>query len=251
MLKLKTILSSLGILILTGISTYPGNAQTAIENIPVSVESEVSTPPAACCRLNCDSVYATGIDISHYNSDPEWDNLKVDFVILKATEGSTYKDPTFKRRINICRERNIPVGAYHFFRGKEKPENEFENYYRTVGNLINLLPVVDVEKIPTGMQADVFRNKLIRYIELCKAAYGVYPVIYTNPEFYSNHIKEITASICSDCDWKIWIGETGKAYRELPLPPAIHQSGIRKVAGTKEKVDFNELYRPLKDIMLP
>ncbi|MBR1551996.1 MAG: hypothetical protein IJ632_06720 [Muribaculaceae bacterium] len=34
-----------------------------------------------------------GIDLSHHNTVTDWSQVEVDFVILKATEGATYKDP--------------------------------------------------------------------------------------------------------------------------------------------------------------
>ena len=62
-----------------------------------------------------------GIDISHHNNLDRILSIidKPDFCIIKATEGKTYNDPKFKHNIQICEERDIPIGLYHFAR----PEN--------------------------------------------------------------------------------------------------------------------------------
>jgi GH25 family lysozyme M1 (1,4-beta-N-acetylmuramidase) len=59
------------------------------------------------------------IDISHYQPTPHWDTVKAGGtlgVILKATEGTTYKDPTFDGRGIGAREAGLCVASYHFLR---------------------------------------------------------------------------------------------------------------------------------------
>ena len=45
--------------------------------------------------------------------------LNIDFVILKATEGTDWIDPEYAMRLVKCKENNIPVGAYHFLSAKD------------------------------------------------------------------------------------------------------------------------------------
>ena len=61
----------------------------------------------------------TGADISHYQGSfvpSTYKGAGEDFVILKATESTTYKDPTFNSRWKACRDADLPRGAYHFAR---------------------------------------------------------------------------------------------------------------------------------------
>lgn len=62
-----------------------------------------------------------GIDISHHNNLDKILSIidKPNFCIIKATEGKTYNDPKMKHNIEICEERDIPIGLYHYAR----PEN--------------------------------------------------------------------------------------------------------------------------------
>lgn len=59
------------------------------------------------------------IDVSHWNQVTDWNAVKasgVTGVILKATEDTTYVDPTFKRYVEDATLAGLKVGAYHFLR---------------------------------------------------------------------------------------------------------------------------------------
>lgn len=55
-----------------------------------------------------------GIDVSAYQSDIDYDKLKVDFVIIRAGYGQKTIDKKFKRNIEECNKRGIPCGVYWF-----------------------------------------------------------------------------------------------------------------------------------------
>jgi GH25 family lysozyme M1 (1,4-beta-N-acetylmuramidase) len=55
-----------------------------------------------------------GVDLSHHNYVEDWDQVTASFVYLKATEGATHQDETFKRFAHNAQKRGILVGAYHF-----------------------------------------------------------------------------------------------------------------------------------------
>lgn len=57
------------------------------------------------------------IDLSHYQNEPDFFRLKAAGtigVILKATQGSSYIDPTFTQRRTNARSASMPTVAYHF-----------------------------------------------------------------------------------------------------------------------------------------
>jgi lysozyme len=59
------------------------------------------------------------VDISHYQPTPNWDQLMdagIVGVILKATEGTSYIDPTFFDRAVAARNAGFAVATYHFLR---------------------------------------------------------------------------------------------------------------------------------------
>ena len=58
-----------------------------------------------------------GIDISSHNGDIDFGALKqagIDFVLIKASEGSSFKDPRFYTNIARARKAGLKVSAYHF-----------------------------------------------------------------------------------------------------------------------------------------
>lgn len=66
-----------------------------------------------------DSVY--GFDISHYQSSVDFDAAYNDgglrFVYIKATEGTTYKDPLFSDHYTGATNAGFIRGGYHFAHG--------------------------------------------------------------------------------------------------------------------------------------
>ena len=196
--------------------------------------------------------------MSHHNAQPDWDNLDVDFVIMKATEGTDYIDETFIPRLVKCKERNIPVGAYHFFIGKKDGEKEFSNFYRIAADFIDIIPVVDAEKIPKGVSKKDYLGNLYAFLERTKEVYGNYPIIYTSEEFYYSTLKHMLDTHYSQDDRleavfpnKIWFGNIGVPYKKYSICPVMNQISIKSVKGVKGKVDFNELHVPIKEILLP
>lgn len=57
------------------------------------------------------------VDLSHWNPEPNWQQLKnggTQGVILKATQGTGYTDPTFNSRRVAAIQAGLPVIAYHY-----------------------------------------------------------------------------------------------------------------------------------------
>lgn len=62
-----------------------------------------------------------GIDISHYQKDISIPALNSEFVIVKATEGIGYKDPSFDYFCSELEKTDKLVGFYHFARPDKRP----------------------------------------------------------------------------------------------------------------------------------
>lgn len=150
-----------------------------------------------------------GIDISHYQSDVDWDDLTfhiddarvlyassnskthtrpVDFVIAKATQGTTITDAYYDRNQTAAHQRNIPFGAYHFFSSQSSPEKQAQHFIK-VANLQkgDIVPILDVEiykNSKTPKRADV-----LKWLQTVENYYGVTPIIYTGENFYKSFFK--------------------------------------------------------------
>ena len=60
-----------------------------------------------------------GIDVSYWDAGIDWPKVRATgqrYVFVKATEGITYKDSTFKFNWSGAKTAGLLRGAYHFFR---------------------------------------------------------------------------------------------------------------------------------------
>ena len=98
------------------------------------------------CEDTCRHIH--GIDLSHYQGEVFWeavgDNSKMAYVYLKATEGGTRIDPTYKKNIELAHRYGLKVGSYHFFRPKVDLVQQMENFKSQCrpGDQ-DLLPMID------------------------------------------------------------------------------------------------------------
>ena len=90
-----------------------------------------------------------GIDISHHQKKINWEKLrseKINFVIIKATEGVDYQDPNFSVNWNKSLKEGYETGAYHFYRLCRSGNEQAGNFINTVPKSeMTLPPFVDLE----------------------------------------------------------------------------------------------------------
>ena len=73
-----------------------------------------------------------GIDISNYQSGIDTANISADFVIVKATEGTTYLSPSFKTQADAVLSSGKLLGIYHFARTGSTALAQAEYFVKTV-----------------------------------------------------------------------------------------------------------------------
>ena len=79
-----------------------------------------------------------GADISEYQADVDMPVLMeqgIEFIYIKATEGSGHVDSMFAQNWENAQECGLAAGAYHFFSFDSPGEMQAENYINTVGDL--------------------------------------------------------------------------------------------------------------------
>ena len=149
-----------------------------------------------------------GVDISSYQADVDMNKLKeqdVEFVYIKATEGSTHRDERFEENRKNALEAGLPCGAYHFFSYDTPGKTQAENFIDTVGDDLtgNLLPVADVEYYGDKEENPPAKEDVVRelgdFLEALEAQYGVKPMIYTRSDIYDKYLKG------SFDDYKFWM----------------------------------------------
>jgi lysozyme len=133
----------------------------------------------------------SGIDVSHYQGDIEWDELARfghDFVFIKATEGKELQDKAFFANWTLAGKTSMRRGAYHFFRPEVTADAQARNFFDAVDlRPGDLPPVIDVEdrgKLSTAQLVASVRQ----LSEIMELRYGVKPIIYTGQNFYNRFL---------------------------------------------------------------
>ena len=149
-----------------------------------------------------------GVDISSYQADVDMEKLKeqqIEFVYIKATEGSSHQDDLFAVNRKNAQEAGLPAGAYHFFSYDSPGKTQAEYFISVVGDDISgsLLPVVDVEyygdkEVNPPEKEDVVRELTV-FLDALEAQYGVKPMIYTRSDIYDKYLED------SFAEYKMWI----------------------------------------------
>jgi len=127
------------------------------------------------------------IDVSNYQGHPVWPVVAkmghVSGAFLKATEGTSFVDPTFARNRVEATKAGVHVGPYHFAHPeKNDPVQEAVHFANVVGRLKvgELRPVLDYEP-PTSMT----ESHALRWIQFfnheIKQRLGVWPIFYSYP----------------------------------------------------------------------
>lgn len=143
------------------------------------------------CEDTCRHIH--GIDLSHYQGEVFWeavgDNSKMAYVYLKATEGGTRIDPTYKKNIELAHRYGLKVGSYHFFRPKVNLVQQMENFKSQCrpGDQ-DLLPMIDIETT-SGLGTEEFCDSLMKFLTLVEKEYRQRPLLYTGTNFYNKHLK--------------------------------------------------------------
>ena len=196
-----------------------------------------------------------GIDVSHHQGLIDWEAVaatKVQFVFLKATEGSTHVDRRFARNLRGARRAGIAVGAYHFLNAKSTIASQFANFYEHASpEKLDLLPVVDVEWSGVkGWNSQQLRDSLSLVVRLVEEYYGCQPLIYADEKLFYRHLKGYFDS------YPLFIARYQKAQPQLPFARRYYlwqSSENGHVAGISGHVDL-DMFTPgtsLDDIRGP
>lgn len=137
-----------------------------------------------------------GVDISEYQADVDMEKLaeqNVQFIYMKATEGSGFTDSRFADNWAAAAEHGIPAGAYHFFSFDSPGEMQADNYIQAVGSLKGkLIPAVDVEYYGDKKENPPKREDVVRelraFLDALEKEYHVRPLIYCSGDVYEKYI---------------------------------------------------------------
>lgn len=150
-----------------------------------------------------------GIDISNWQKNIIPSNLKINFCICKATEGTYFVDRFCDAFITNCKESGILYGFYHFA-GTGNPADEakffFDNCKGYVGEGI---PVLDYEVWGENTN-DV--EWCERFLTEFRHLSGVWPVLYIS----ASHCKDFHASAWIPQTCGLWVAGYPRDFHQWP-----------------------------------
>ena len=185
-----------------------------------------------------------GIDISHYQGEIDWEQLKnamiegcpVRFVIIKSTEGASRLDDHFRENFNQVRDYGFIRGVYHFWSNKSSAREQayyfLDKVHLTEGDLP---PVLDIEHKPADKSVDDFQRDVLTWLHIVEDRYHVKPIIYT---YYKFKEKYLSAPVFDD--YPYWIAHyyVDKVQYQGKWKFWQH-TDAGKLPGIKGYVDFN------------
>lgn len=201
-----------------------------------------------------------GIDISHFQGQINFDKIKmnkptVDFVFIKATQGTNYTDDKFYVNVLGCSKAGIPFSFYHFAtlneaNVKQDAANE-ANYFISV--IKKALPpqlplVLDIEVGDPKVQLDTF--EVLTWIKtffgtLDDSGYKNY-MLYSGTPFLNTHLPKSH----NLGNIPLWLA----AYTSKPVPILPHgwneytiwqYSDKGNIQGISGFCDLNRTKQPL------
>ncbi|HJR44380.1 MAG TPA: GH25 family lysozyme [Actinomycetota bacterium] len=168
-----------------------------------------------------------GIDVSHHQGSVDWvqvaDSGHV-YAFHKATEGATFVDPNYEQNRAGAGAAGIAFGAYHFafaqgdtLAAARADAVSEANHFLAIADPApgDLVPVLDLEKNPQNMPPARLIAWTQAWLDIVNSTLNVRPLIYTNPNFWANHLNDTTTF--ADQGFPLWIAHyTSAASPRLP-----------------------------------
>ncbi|HLY85170.1 MAG TPA: GH25 family lysozyme [Gaiellaceae bacterium] len=178
------------------------------------------------------TVQAKGLDVSTWNGTIQWAKVAgagYTFVFGKATEGTSYSDPTYATNRNGSETAGLAFGAYHFARpagaglasATASAISQANHFLAVAGPQPGELPpVLDLE-VTGNLPKTRLLAWTLGWLDQIYARTGVEPFVYTSPNFWKTYLGDSTAAAASGTP--LWIAHWTSASQ--PLVPAQNWNG--------------------------
>lgn len=154
------------------------------------------------------------LDLSHWQPVTNWSLVRSSGalgVILKATQGSHWVDPTFVRRAMDAHASGLLVGAYHFLDASDTAI-QTEHFLTIAGGLPLLALDIEHNSLSTGTASVEQAAEMSSRVY---ASRGRAPLCYVGREGPDGWGTGLPNAILSRCD--LWFPEYGVETPRLPV----------------------------------
>lgn len=195
-----------------------------------------------------------GLDISSWQGVINWHKLhntgKIDFIILRAggSDGSRFRDPKFEYNYKMCKELNIPVGAYYIV-GKQcingnEGINDAKHFHSLIqGKQFDYPVYIDFE-LPSRNTKNGNTDACIMFCEYME-----------NLKYYVGIYASDISGFCDKLDinrltpYDKWVARYGSKPKYVKNYGIWQASSDGIIDGVKGRVDCNVSYNYYPEIM--
>jgi len=146
------------------------------------------------------------IDISHHNGAIDLSNAQqagIVGIIHKATQGSSYSDPTFQGHFQQAQALGLLWGAYHFGNGDDGV-SQADFFLKTVQPNGETILVLDFESNTAGSTMSLQEAR--DFVAHIQAVTGIWPGLYGG-SYLKEQLGSTTDPILQNC-W-LWLAQYG------------------------------------------
>lgn len=228
---------------------HDGNViATGIGTANISAIAEDGNKTALCTvTVNngeaVDKVEIKGIDVSKWQGKIHWEAVKNDdiqFVMMRATYGSSNVDPMFEDNYEGAKANGVAVGVYHYSYATTAAKALTEVKFlisKIKGKQFEYPVCIDIEdSSQSSLSKDSLNDIIFTYIDQLKNA-GYYPMIYTNKSWF---VSKLNDTKLSNIDH--WLAEWGSSISYTGKVGIWQYSSSGTISGISAKVDMDISY---------
>lgn len=187
-----------------------------------------------------------GIDVSHWQSPDKIKKIyaqhsEIRFVMIKATEGTTYIDKAAAEHLKNALDADKQIGFYHYARAeKNDAKKEADHFINTISSLINNYDTFIYPVLALDFEGKCFTLKPDQQdkwaYDFCRHVYnftGIRPLLYVQ----QSKIKNFPT--LAQNNYGLWAAKWGTKKPDASPWPfwAIWQQGQKNIDGME--VDWN------------
>jgi GH25 family lysozyme M1 (1,4-beta-N-acetylmuramidase) len=167
-----------------------------------------------------------GLDVSHWQGSLNWITIKNQgavFAYMKATEGTSFKDPNFNANYPNSYNAGFVRGAYHFALPDRSSGATQANYFASNGGAWSrdnrTLPgTLDIEYNPYGatcygLSQSSMRSWIADFVNTYHARTGRWAVIYTTTDWWTTCTGNYSGFAANN---PLWIARYSSSVGALP-----------------------------------
>jgi GH25 family lysozyme M1 (1,4-beta-N-acetylmuramidase) len=200
-------------------------------------------PTGAAAKLP-DSGTVQGIDVSHWQGDIDWQQVRQDGVrvaYLKATEHTSFVDKSFTENRAGAKAAGVVTGSYHFAQpgrdgGSVKADARAEaDHFLEIARPRDgeLVPVLDLEA-NNGLSRAELATWVKTWLDRVADATGTKPMIYTSPSFWSSNVDDMLGIADT---YPLWVAHWGVDSPTVPGSWDAWQGWQKTSSGSVDGID--------------